>query len=75
MDKLYKTIKTKNPWHATTDVNEIPPVVSKTLDPAPDTSIAEGILTGMMFSASIHNGNTARNIVKRENERKLYNIY
>ena len=48
-----------------TDVNVIPPDVSEPLDIALETSTAAGVLY-IRSSVSIHSGNSAKNIVKKQ---------
>ena len=51
-----------------TNVNEISPDVSEPLDLALKTSPAADVLYVMRSSVSIHNGKSARKIVKKNNE-------
>lgn len=55
-------------------MNEIPPDISEPLDSSSETSIEVGILTGMAFSVSIHNGNSIKILNKTQIKIK-YTIY
>lgn len=58
-----------------TDVNGIQPDVCEPLDLVSETSPAAGISYGVKSSPSIHNGNSARNIVKTQMKIKYATYY